>query len=278
MALKDKVGTITGSSLKQSSRGKKGGLTNSDRVTGSKKSTTEASAETILENSSTEPTPTSIIAKLQEIGNGVAVGIEKGATAVSAAQGFASRIGETIKATAADLNPATVTDGSLDSTAIMSRASTEIDEAIPRMESGEATQKGIIIAQQRNFVGVAIANTKLKQDIATLDVEQKRLLGLLIDGKTMQVGNEKKAVSFRRMVVSRDTEISHLEQDRELLTQQRIRTEGTQLQTEHIQESEVLKIEKLRESNDKQRLEIQNMQHEKEKLKQEVTAKFLAGY
>lgn len=282
MALKkdDAIGTVTGSPLKQSTRGKKGGLTGSTRVTGSKKSK-DVPVEIISENlteSTAEPTPSSVVEKLQQIGNTATSVIERGANAVSAVQGLTSRVAETIKSTDADRNPATITDGSLDSTAIMSRASAEIDEAIPRMESAEAINKGIVIAQQRNFVGVAIANTKLKQDIATLDIEQKRLLGLLIDGKTEQVHNEKKAVTFHRAVVGRDTEISKLEQDRELLTQQRIRTDGTQQQTKHIQESELLKIEKLREANDKQRLEIQNMQHEKEKLKQEVTAKFLAGY
>jgi hypothetical protein len=56
------------------------------------------------------------------------------------------------------------------------------------MDSAEATKRNIIIARQRNYVGVAINNTKLKQDLATLDLEQQRLIGLLIDGKTAGVG------------------------------------------------------------------------------------------
>ena len=287
MALEDKAGTVTGASLKQSTRGKKGALTGSDRVTGTKtrksaKSNTDTIAETIPETTFTEskaePTPPSVVEKLQQIGQTTSH-IVNGVAATSQAVGhFASKVAGTIQGTESDRNPANITDGTLDSSAIMSRASAEIDEAIPRMESAEAINKGIVIAQQRNFVGVAIAKTKLNQDIATLDIEQKRLLGLMIDGKTMQVNNEKKAVTFHRAVVGRDTEISKLEQDRELLTQQRIRTEGTQHQTEHIRTEEQLKVERLRESVGKQRLEIEGIQYEKEKLKRENEAKFLAGF
>ena len=281
MALKDKTGTVTGDSLTQSTRGKKGALTGSSRVTGSKKSKDvpiETITDTPITESTTEPTPTSVVEKLQNIGRTTGHIVSNVAATTQAVGHFASKVAGTIQGTEGDRNPATITDGTLDSSAIMSRASAEIDEAIPRMESAEAIKKGIVIAQQRNFVGVAIANTKLKQDIATLDIEQKRLLGLMIDGKTEQVHNEKKAVTFHRAVVGRDTEISKLEQDRELLTQQHIRTEGTQHQTEHIRTEEQLKVERLRESVGKQRLEIEGIQYEKEKLKRENEAKFLAGF
>ncbi len=277
MALKkEKTGTVTGAPLKQSTRGKKGALTGSARVTGKKPIT-----ETVPEASTAEPTPPSVIEKLQQLQQGGKTTghiVNNVASTTQAVGHFASKVAGTIQGTEADRNPASITDGSLDSSAIMSRASAEIDEAIPRMESAEAIQKNIIIAQQRNFVGVALANTKLKQDVATLDIEQKRLLGLLIDGKTQQVNNEKKAVTFHRAVVGRDTEISRLEQDRELLTQQLLRTEGTQQQTQYIKEEEQLKVEKLRESVGKQRLEIEGIQYEKEKMKRENEAKFLAGF
>lgn len=281
MPLKKDTGTVTGASLKQSTRGKKGGITGSTRVTGSKKSATETPVETVPETpteSPAEPTPTSVKEKLQEIAHTTGHIVNGVAATTQAVGHFASKVAGTIQGTEGDRNPANITDGTLDSSAIMSRASAEIDEVIPRMESAEAIQKNIVISQQRNFVSVAIANTKLRLDVATLDIEQKRLLGLLIDGKTEQVHNEKRAVAFHRAVVSRDTEISHLENDRELLTQTRIRTEGTQQQTEHIREQEQLKIIKLRESNEKFKLEIESTQYEKERLKQEVTAKFLAGF
>ena len=278
MALKkEKTGTVTGAPLKQSTRGKKGALTGSDRVTG--KIAVELPTESSPEVAEADAKARANLAEKLQQGVQTASHIVNNVAATTQAVGhLASRVAETIKGTEADRNPANITDGSLDSSAIMSRASAEIDEAIPRMDSGEAIKRNIVIAQQRNFVGVAIANTKLRQDVATLDIEQKRLLGLLIDGKTAQVDNEKKAVTFHRAVVSRDTEISHLEQDRELLTQQRIRTEGTLQQTEHVREQEQLNVEKLREDVERQRLEIQSVQYEKERLKQEVVAKFAAGF
>ena len=278
MALKnDKTGTVTGAPLKQSTRGKKGALTGSDRVTGRTpiELPTESSPEVAAADAKARA---NLAEKLQQVTQTTGHIINNVATTTQAVGHFARSVAQTIQGTEADRNPANITDGSLDSTAIMSKASAEIDEAIPRMDSAEAIKRNIVIAQQRNFVGVALANTKLRLDVAILDIEQKRLLGLLIDGKTVQVDNEKKAVTFHRAVVSRDTEVSHLEQDRELLTQQRIRTLSTQQQTEHVREQEQLKVEKLREDVERQKLEIQNVQYEKERLKQEVVAKFAAGF
>lgn len=274
---RQKTGTVTGASLERKTA-KRGGLTGSKRVTGE---TTSPIAETSLERpteSTAVPTPPSVVAKLQEIANGTATVVEKGAQTVSTIQGFTSRISTAIQGTDNDRNTSTITDGKINTSAILSHASAEIDTAVPELDSAEATKRNIIIARQCNYVGVAIANTKLKQDLATLDLEQQRLIGLLIDGKTQGVVNEKKAVSYHRAVVSRDTELSKLDQDRELLLQQQIKTEGTQQQTALIQEQEQLKVAKMREEIEKQGHEIQAITYEKERLKGEVEAKFTAGF
>jgi SHS2 domain-containing protein len=282
-----KTGTVTGANLEKSNKGKKGGLTGSKRVTG--ESSTPISTPVSTQENTPQPTeqpitslgiptPPSVGEKLKEMANGAASAIEKGAATVNAVQGYVSRVSESIKGTDNDRNPHAITNGQVNTADILARASAEIDENVPQMDSAEATKRNIIIARQRNYVGVAINNTKLKQDLATLDLEQQRLIGLLIDGKTAQVTNEKKAVTYHRAVVGRDTELSKLEQDRELLTQQQIRTEGTQAQTSLIQEQEQLKVAKLREEIEKQGYEIQAISYEKEKLKQETEAKFLAGF
>jgi hypothetical protein len=274
-----KTGTVTGANLERTTKAKKGGLTNSKRVTGE---TTPPPAEaTPTEQPITSlgiPTPPSIAEKLKGTAETVANIVEKGSNTVSAIQGYASRIGESIKGTDNDRNPQAITNGQVNTADILQHASAEIDENVPQMDSGEAVKRNIIIARQRNYVGVAINNTKLKQDLASLDLEQQRLIGLLIDGKTAGVVNEKKAVGYYRAVVGRDTELSRLEQDRELYTQQQIRTESTQAQTSLIQEQEQLKVAKLREEIEKQGYEIQAISYEKEKIKQETEAKFLAGF
>jgi hypothetical protein len=272
-------GTVTGSILKQSNRGKKGALTGSKRVTG--EPTPIDATPQITEPPITSlgvPTPPSIGEKLKDIANSTVSVIEKGANTVNTVQGYVSRVNEAIKATDNDCNPLSVTDGQLNTADILTHATAEIDTAVPQLDSAEATQRNIIIARQRNYVGVAINNVKLRQDLATLDLEQQRLVGLLIDGKTAQVTNEKKAVGYHRAVVGRDTELSKLEQDRELLTQQEIKTEGTQNQTPLLREQEQLKVQKLREEIEKQGYEIQNITYEKQVIKQEIEAKFLAGF
>lgn len=286
---KEKTGTITGTNLEHSAKGKKGGLTGSKRVTGE-----PIEATTVPETQPDVPIPSS--PEVAEIDAKVRAGLkeklQKGvkvmgqvAGAVNQTSGtleqlgrYASQIGGTVKGTANDHNPSAITNGTLDNAGILAKADADIDESVPGLTSAEAIARNTRIAQQRNYVGVTINKTKLQQDIAKLDIEQQRLIGLLIDGKTEGINNETKAVGYHRAVVNRDTSISHLEQDRELLTQQRIRTEGTQQQTEHIQEQEQLKVQKLKEETEKQRYEIQNIQHDKERLRQEVTAKFLAGF
>lgn len=268
MALKkDKVGTVTGANLTPVNRGKKGGLTGSKRVTGNTAVVTEV---TESQSSSLE--------KLQDGSQTVAKVIDGVADTVQTIQYYASKVQGAVAGTANDSNPSTITDGTLNSPEILAKASAEIDESVGRLDSGEATRRNIIIAQQRNYVGVATNNVRLQQDIATLNNEQKRLIGLLIDGKTLDINNETKAVGYHRAVTHRDTEISALEQDRELLVHQRIKTEGTQQQTSLVRDQEQLKIQKMKEEVEKQRFEIENLQHEKEVIKQQVAAKFMAGF
>lgn len=277
-----KKGTVTGASLEKSNRGKKGGLTGSKRVTGETSTPiAETAAETVLDptpETTAQPTPASVIEKLQEIGNSTAATIEKGSQAVQAVQGFASRISTAVQSTDNDRNPSAITDGKVNTSEILARASADIDESVPQLDSAEATRRNIVIARQRNFVGVAINNTKLKQDLATLDNEQKRLVGMLVDGRTLDVNNETKAVQFHRATTKRDTELSALEQDRELLVHQQIKTEGTQAQTPLVQQLEQLKVAKMREEIEKQGHEIQAISYEKEKIKAETEAKFAAGF
>ncbi|MFL9823173.1 hypothetical protein AB0756_39715 [Tolypothrix campylonemoides VB511288_2] len=277
-----KKGTVTGASLEKSNRGKKGGLTGSRRVTGEKVEVTPEIPETLAVLPTSDPevatadfnARANLAEKLQQAGQVVAPVVG----AVGQVVGTVVTKVNTSVQSALNHNPSSLTDGTVDTAGILALADANIDSSIPELESGEAIKRNIIIARQRNYVGVAINNTKLKQDLATLDLEQQKLIGLLIDGKTAGITNEKKAVQYQRAVVGRDTELSKLELDSELLTQQRIRTEGTQNQTELIREQEELKVEMLREQVEKQKYEIQNVQYEKEKIKQEAVAKFAAGF
>lgn len=269
---KDKIGTVTGAKLTPASRAKKGGLTNSKRVTGTELQPSDAQPST------TTTDEASLSQKLQNSVYTVGSAINTVGNTVQTIQYYASQVQGAIKGTADDHNPSVITDGKQDTSAIISKANVEIDESIGRLESGETIRRNSVIAQQRNFVSVATNNVRLQQDVATLNNEQKRLIGLLIDGKTLDINNETKAVGYHRAVTHRDTEISALEQDRELLTHQRIRTEGTQQQTSLVRDQEQLKIQMMKEQVEKQRFEIENMQHEKEVIKQQVAAKFAAGF
>ncbi|MUG99782.1 hypothetical protein F7734_48925 [Scytonema sp. UIC 10036] len=278
-------GTITGASLDNPNRGKKGGLTGSKRVTGetTTNQVTETTSDTVASNTPQidhikgDETPEQAEARRNRLAEKLQQGGQVIGT-VGQVVGTVVTKTNTAVQSALNHNPGSLTDGTVDTAAILAKADANIDSSVPELDSGEAIRRNIVIARQRNYVGVAINNTKLKQDLATLDLEQQKLIGLLIDGKTAGINNEKKAVQYQRAVVGRDTELSRLEQDEELLVQQRIRTTGTQQQTEHIQQQENLKVEMLREQVEKQKYEIQNVQYEKEKIKQEAVAKFAAGF
>ena len=159
-----KTGTVTGASLEKSAKGKKGALTGSTRVTG--ESTTPPPTETqqpTPEYTASIPTPASVVEVLKGSAETVANIAEKGSKAFAAVQGYTSRISESIKGTEHDRNPLTVTNGQVDTSTIIAAASAEIDGNVPQLDSAEATQRNIIIARQRNYVGVAINNVKLKQ-------------------------------------------------------------------------------------------------------------------
>jgi hypothetical protein len=289
---KSKTGTITGANLENSKKGVKGGLTGSKRVTG--ETTTSQNAETTFVPATTTtsntyiPTPTSELPKGDETPEQAEARRARLAERFQQAGQVVGTVGQVVATvvtktntavqSALNHNPGSLTDGTVDTAAILAKADANIDESVPQLDSGEAIRRNIVIARQRNYVGVAINNVKLKQDLATLDLEQQKLIGLLIDGKTAGITNEKKAVIYQRAVVGRDIELSKLEQDRELLTQQQIRTEGTQNQTELIREQEQLKVNKLREEVEKQKYEIENIAYEKERIKQEAVAKFAAGF
>lgn len=273
-----KKGTLTGANLDNPNRGKKGGLTGSKRVTGE---TVIEESTSLLPGSDPEVATAdanaraNLAEKFQQTGQAIQQGVQVIGAVVNTASSAVQAVQRGIVSSP---SPSTLTDGIVNTTGILAKATAEIDDSVPELDSAEATRRNIVIARQRNYLDVAINNTRLKQNLAQLDIEQQKLIGLLIDSKTIGINNEKKAVQYQRAVIGRDTELSKLEQDNELLTQQRIRTTGTQNQTEHITEQERLKVEKLKVEVEKQKYEIENLNYEKERIKQEAVAKFAAGF
>lgn len=274
-----KTGTVTGASLDPKDRKKAKAESSTPIADAASEVDLNKFADSIPQTESTsQPTPSSVVEKLQEIGSSVASTVEKGTKVASAVQGIASRIGTAIQTTDNDRNTSAITNGKVNTSEILSKASATIDENVPQLDAIEATKRKTIIARQRNFVSVAIDNTKLQQDIQTLDNEQQKLIGLLIDGKTARVNNETKAIGFHRAITKRDTELSALEEDRELLVHQQIKTDGTIAQTPLVQKREQLKVEKMKEEIEKLGVEIDNISSDKEKIKREAELKFANGF
>jgi hypothetical protein len=125
-----KTGTVTGANLEKATKGKKGALTGSKRVTG--ETSTPVSIPTDTQQTTEQPitslgipTPPSVAEKLKASAETVANIVEKGSNAVSAIQGYTSRITESIKGTDNDSNPYGITNGQVNTADILQHASAE---------------------------------------------------------------------------------------------------------------------------------------------------------
>ncbi len=123
------------------------------------------------------------------------------------------------------------------------------ESSIKEMGIVEATQHRSKIARQSNALDVGIAKTQRDRKAVKLANELRLLQGDAIDYHTTGINNSTKVV--RNQIADRDYQIeySKLEEKDELLTQQQIKTRGTQALTPLIAEHWQLKIKQQESAN-----------------------------
>lgn len=128
---------------------------------------------------------------------------------------------------------------------------------VPEMGIVDATKHRAKIARQSNALDVGIAKTQRDRKAVKLASELRLLQGDSIDYHTIGINNSTKAV--KNQIADRDYHIesSRLEEKDELLTQQRIKTTGTQALTPLIAEQWQMKIRQQETANQSLAVDIE---------------------
>ena len=245
-----KPGTLTGSSLERKTA--KGSLTGSKRLT----------------NPITENIPATAIPSSSDVQQA-----DFNARARVAAR-FAPA------ATNQNLVGSDLAIGSLDISSLLGNNIFAADSPIPEQSASESNSHLLKIQRQQNSISVALAKAKLQQNVVALGIEHQKLQGLTIDHRSEENNVATKGIQFERSHVRFENESSKLLQDRELLSQQHIATESTQLLTPYIREEWQLKIEYAKTKNDRLRIEIQGAVQENthKQLTYEAKLALISGF
>ncbi|MUG99818.1 hypothetical protein F7734_49125 [Scytonema sp. UIC 10036] len=270
---KSKTGTVTGASLEPKTRGKKGGLTGSKRV--AETETTASANETPYPD---VPQGFDTLPEYQEADNNARAKVAAHFVPATTQQTVGTIV-NTASASVQATNNGTVSPSTpVDFAGIVATGSAEVPGYVSGISNAEAVKRRLAIQRERNEIGVMIDRKKLEQDVMQLGIEHRKVEGKVIEYHTEGVHNQRKAVTFHRAEVARDTEASRLTQDRELLTQQNIATQGTQTLTAGVKREWEQKLELQTAKSDHLKLEIESAKYENEYKRQELEAKLLSGF
>ena len=162
-------------------------------------------------------------------------------------------------------------------TELLGSDSYDADSSAPEMTSSEANQKKLKIQRQNNAIEVRHEKVKQGRKVVALAIEQRRLVGDMVDFATAGVEVASKVVKHEIANVRFQTEQSKLEQSEELLIQQQVATEGSINLTEGIRQEWVLKFDRQQAKNENLRLEVEGAIRENDVKRQELEAKLLEG-
>jgi hypothetical protein len=151
------------------------------------------------------------------------------------------------------------------------------DSSAPEMTSSEANATKLRIQRQNNSIEVRHEKVKQGRKVVALAIEQRRLVGDMVDFATAGVEVASKVVKHEIANVRFQTEQSKLEQSEELLIQQQVATEGSINLTEGIRQEWVLKFDRQQAKNENLRLEVEGAIRENDVKRQELEAKLLEG-
>jgi hypothetical protein len=273
-------GTVTGANLKQSNRGKKGGLTGSKHFDTPDVELSSNPLETAAQIASkVGETAQNIASGAQTIGNGVRA-VANGAKSVRRAfEGGSSFVTDEHNQVLTQAREIASSYGVqlTDIQGHMSSSNDDIDDSLGDGISAKvANEKKLKIQRQNNQLEVRLERVKQKRKIATLHKEELNLVGDLVEVATTGVQVASKMVNHQIAVTDFKTNQSKLEEHEELLIQQGIRTQGTINLTEGIRTEWDLKYQKQERSNERLVLEIEGAEKSNEQKRLEIEAFLLS--
>jgi ABC-type sugar transport system ATPase subunit len=256
-------GTVTGSKLKQSNRGKKGG------ITGSKHFDAPATAKEEIDRITQENDRIAREGLLEHFQNAATnIGdtvqsISKTGKTIQRAFGQGSSLVTDDSAKALNIATEIASQRGIELTDIDARMRVSNDDIDTSLGEGisakELNQKKLTIQKQNNLLDLRRERLKQKREIVSLYREELGLVGDLVDVGTLEVKVGEKVVNHQIAVTEFETVQSKLEQKEELLIQQQISTQGSINLTEGIREDWRLKHQLLLRHNEESQLKIEGM-------------------
>jgi ABC-type sugar transport system ATPase subunit len=256
-------GTVTGSKLKQSNRGKKGG------ITGSKHFDAPVTAKEEIERTTQENDRIAREGLLEHFQNAATnIGdtvqsISKTGKTIQRAFGQGSSLVTDDSAKALNIATEIASQRGIELTDIDARMRVSNDDIDTSLGEGisakELNQKKLTIQKQNNLLDLRRERLKQKREIVSLYREELGLVGDLVDVGTLEVKVGEKVVNHQIAVTEFETVQSKLEQKEELLIQQQISTQGSIDLTEGIREDWRLKHQLLLRHNEESQLKIEGM-------------------
>ncbi|MEM7552875.1 MAG: hypothetical protein AAF378_02040 [Cyanobacteria bacterium P01_A01_bin.84] len=267
-----KKGTVTGDNLTSSKRGKKGGLTGSKHF------------DKPEETSTTKNT-------VGKTAKAISKGVGAVANTVGAARDIAQTVGNGAKQVrrsfsgGSDLVTGEASEALTQADNLAKNYGLErielnlgnnpyaVDESLPEMTAKEANALKLTIQRQNN--ALTVRHEKRKQDRLKVAIrkEETQLVGDLIDLNTTEVDTATKVVKNQIAVTKFHTEQSRLEETEELLEQQVIRTQGTINLTQGVRDEWNLRLEKQQRNNEKLRLDIEGLDADIDRTREEIEAR-----
>ncbi|MEO1432637.1 MAG: hypothetical protein AAFV71_26900 [Cyanobacteria bacterium J06633_8] len=269
-----KKGTVTGDNLTQSKRGKKGGLTGSKHFDKPDETSTSTTKNAVGKAAKAISNGVGTVANTVGAARDIAQTVGNGARQVRRSFSGGSDLvtGETSEA----LTQADNVAKSYGLERIELNLGSDpyaIDTSLPELTAKEANALKLTMQRQNN--ALTVRHEKRKQDRLKVAIrkEETQLVGDLIDLNTTEVDTATKVVKNQISVTKFHTEQSRLEETEELLEQQTIRTQGTINLTQGVRDEWNLKLEKQQRNNEKLRLDIEGLDADIDRTREEIEAR-----
>jgi hypothetical protein len=277
---REKKGTVTGADLTPKTRGKKGSLTGSARVSENTTPSTALEGLSAL-GEKVAAVGSSISDKVQAVGNGVSKVtpiVSNIANNIHSAATVLNRQSTNLHGT--DFSTATNIASGLgvsefDLGSALGTNPYDADSDIPEMTSSEANAKRLRIQRQMNSLEVRHDKTKLQRKVLQVHKEHVGLVGDAVDVINEQEKVIGKVIDLNQTLVANDTKRSKLDELSELHLQQDVRTQGVRNLTPGLRDEWQLKLQLQATKNEGLKIAIEGADATNQQKRAELEARLL---
>ncbi|OKH31039.1 hypothetical protein NIES2101_41870 [Calothrix sp. HK-06] len=265
-------GTVTGANMKQSNRGKRGGLTGSKHFAENQEVELTQEEISAISKERTENAASRIRERFENMGNTVKTASDTLTEVVTGVTSGASKVARQVLKEGSPLVTAEpdkalqvakeiATNYGVNLTDVNTHLSASndcVDESLGEgISAKELNRQKLQIQKQNNQIDLRTDRIKQKRKQVGQYKEELSLVGDLVDIATVEVKNAEKVVNLQSAITEFKTSQSKLEEKEELLIQQHVTTQGTINLTDGIRKEWDLKYELQQRKNEELELKIE---------------------